>query len=151
MYLLPYVRATGAGGSAAPAVQQIWLFLERNGTHLLSVEGVAEGDVAAGTAAALEFAAVNELSVVGAGATLVADVVLLEIDPTDKDLASFYSWKEVAPGTTPPCELWRPFLWIRDDELGVNKQLEEIRLGPGAGHTAAALLTAVEQQQQTLS
>lgn len=125
------------------AVQRIWLLLERNGTHLLSL-GAEEA--AAAAAAALEFANLNELSVMGQP-QMAGDLVLLEIDPTDRDLASFYSWKEVSPGTTPPCELWRPFLWTLDDSWGVNKQLEEIRLGPAGSHTAFGVLAAVRNLQ----
>ncbi len=128
-YLVPILTSPSSGSGH---LQQIWMFLERNGTHLIELE--AEEGEAAAIQAAHEFCEVNELSQV-APPFCVDAFVFVPIDPADKDLRAFYSWDETPPGTNPPCEAWRPFLWLRvagsdeDDPWNVNGMLRSISLG----------------------
>lgn len=144
-YLVPILHAPLSSGSEH--LQQLWLFLERNGTHLLMVEGVEQADEAAAVAAANEFCEVNELTL-SAPPFCVDAYVFAPIDPTDKDLRSFYSWDETPAGTNPPCEAWRPFLWVRApgsseaDCWGVNSLLQSVNLGDQVSANAYSVLSA---------
>ncbi len=93
--------------------------------------------------AAAEFAEANEMTLCGEPVT-ADQYVFVRVDPMKTDLASFYSWKEVAPGTTPPKEAWRSFLWVQSvdnaDPWGVNRLLDEIPLAD-APHTAYKVLS----------
>ena len=140
MYILPVLLDPIPGSS----LQRIWLFLERNGSHLISLP-VAEGQEPA--AAAAEFLAVNELSqTAGTAPFCLGNILFVTIDPADKDLASFYSWAEVPPGTTPLKEAWRMFLWsaggpAAEDPWGVNRLLEGTSISD-QGDTVYSALTA---------
>lgn len=95
--------------------------------------------------AATEFAEANEMIL--CGEPVIADqYVFLRVDPMKTDLVSFYSWKEVSPGTTPPKEAWRSFLWVQStddsDPWGVNRLLDEIPLAD-APHTAYKVLSTL--------
>ena len=120
---------------ASPVLEQFWLFMERNGSHLITLEGSAsEGGDGTAIDAAREFCEANELSL-ASDPFCSGPFVFVPIDPTDKDLAAFYSWAETPPGTLPLREVWRPFLWVdlpsndTVDAWGVNKLLEMIRVG----------------------
>jgi hypothetical protein len=141
-YLVPILQVPSSGSEH---LQQVWMFLERNGTHLIQLD--AGEDEAAAIQAANEFCEVNELSQVGA--PFCADVfVFVPIDPADKDLRAFYSWDETPPGTNPPCEAWRPFLWLRvpdsdkDDPWDVNAMLRSICIGDRPSLHVYAVLQA---------
>ena len=113
------------------SIQQKWLFLERNGTHLIHLGG----------ADPMEFLAVNDM-VAASPPVVVGELVIVEIDTVKTDLSCFYTWKEAPPGSASK-EVWRPFLWT-DDSLGVNRCMTEVSLGP---HTALAVLTSIEARK----
>lgn len=123
MFLVPYILLP-----KSPGLHVIWLFLERNGTHLIEFSGNIP-----------EFLETNEL--VAISTRTVGDLTLVEIQP-NSDLASFYTWKETPPGTTPSREVWRSFLWAfsdtDEDPWGVNRQMESISMSQN--HTAYSIL-----------
>ncbi len=151
-YLVPILQPSPPPSSerstSVGAIQQFWLFLERNGSHLISLE-VEDETEAAAIQAAHDFCEVNELSQAG-DPFYVAPFLFVRVDPADKDLRAFYSWDETPPGTQPSCEAWRPFLWVRGggdgsadlDPWGVNGLLKEIRLGENPSLHAYAVLHA---------
>lgn len=116
-------------------LRQFWIFLERNGGHLLEIESPE---------AAETFLAENELSPGPGGVKQDPnhpDLIFVEIDSTDKDLAQFYTWREVVPGTIPSREVWRPFLWVvTETGWDVNRMLDEIPVGSSADHTVFKIL-----------
>lgn len=128
---------------ASAALEQFWVFMERNGTHLIALDGGSEGEDG-GIKAAREFCELNELST-AADPFCSGPFVFVPVDPADKDLAAFYSWAETPPGTVPLREVWRPFLWVHSasggaggaavsntmDPWGVNKLLEAIQIAEG--------------------
>ena len=123
MFLVPYLIRT-----LPNEIQQVWLFLERNGTHLMETESVE---------AAVAFATANGL---GAGATKQeGDLLFLQVSAAEPGLSEFYAWRDIVPGTLPLKEVWRPFLWSMNPELGVNAPLQEIKLAPG--HTVLSVLS----------
>ena len=137
-YLVPILRSP----HCTTTLQQYWLFLERNGTHLISLE--EGGTEAEAQDAARAFCEVNELTMKGEP-FCVGDFVFAPVDPADKDLRNFYSWSETPPGTAPPCEAWRSFLWVGTaaaDSWGVNKLLDKIQLEESPPATAYSVLTA---------
>ena len=101
-------------------IKQVWVFLERNGTHCISVGSVKE---------AHEFAAINDIQVTGA--PIIAEpFIYLPVNST-ADLSSFYLWHEVRLNEHPMKGVWRSFLWIvgaksEEDVWGTNKFLKEI-------------------------
>jgi hypothetical protein len=137
MFLLPYVKLP----NRAEGFQQVWLFLERNGTHLIEID---VADVSGGIQYATEFLELN-------GFTTVADIfydngiVFCPIDPACSALAECYTWKETPSGTTPVREVWRTFLWIsaadKPDPWGVNSAMSEISLSDT--HTAYSVLKRI--------
>jgi len=123
-----------------PTLAQAWLFLERNGTHLIEL------DAADPVAAAVSFLEENELEAAAtpfqAGGLVFAPVVV-----SDPELTNFYTWRETPAGTTPMREVWRPFLWVADasgaDIWGVNGMLKEIALSES--ESAYSVLEAYSQ------
>ena len=111
---------------------QAWLFLERNGTHLMELETPPTTTEEA-VAAARDFLETNELEA-AEKPFLIEDYLFVPVDTTDKDLVNFYTWRETPAGTTPMREVWRPFLWVEAadgrDCWGVNGFLKDISLGP---------------------
>lgn len=109
----------------SPGLQQIWLFLERNGSHLIEIDA---SDNAVDHAK--EFAELNSLALLDEP-HCIDDIVYCPIEPTKSDLNSCYSWKETAPGTEPK-EAWRTFLWAsaadNTDPWGVNRLMDGISL-----------------------
>lgn len=137
MYVVPILSVERVPG----AITQHWIFLERNGNHLIQLDTSEADAVQAATA----FAAFNEMAIVGEP-VVVGDLVFLHVDPACKDIHSFYTWREVAPGTIPGKELWRPFLWVTAggtaaDPLGVNKLLDSITLSEQK-HTVHTLISS---------
>jgi len=116
-------------------IRQVWMMLERNGTHLISLDATDATAVAEGEA----FAAVNDI-VLAATPRLVGDIVLVPVDMERTDFNLFYTWREVPPGTVPSKEVWRPFVWL-SDSLGVNSFLNETVIA-GQDHTVFSVLTA---------
>ncbi len=127
-------------------ITQYWLFLERNGNHLIELE---EGGWAQ---AAKSFAVSNDLPLKGEPLVCPKEgLIFLEMDPqATKILSSFYSWNEVAPGTHPLKEVWRPFLWVSSaaaaaaaaaDPWGVNAFLKEIQIADEANYTVHSVLS----------
>jgi len=127
MFIVPYLIKQRLG------MRQVWLFLERNGNHLIEIGGLEE---------AVDFAEENGLkgSPVKSG-----DLILLPV--TKEGLDNFYCWAEVAPGTIPAKELWRPFIWTSGNE-GVNQLLGAVQLGPN--HTALSVLKAILSQDTNI-
>ena len=103
-------------------LKQIWIFLERNGTHCISIDSL-EG--------AKAFAEENEFPL-EKEPIQIGDLIFLFIKPKCKELESFYTWGEVAPNQQPMREVWRPFLWVDAvaDLWGTNQYLNEIQLTP---------------------
>jgi hypothetical protein len=101
-------------------IMQIWMFLERNGTHAIEIDSL-EG--------ATSFAKENGFDVLGAP-VIRGDIVFLLIDPKCKELNSFYTWGEIAHNQMPMKEVWRPFLWVKaaEDLWGTNQYLNDIML-----------------------
>ena len=122
MFVVPFIKRPLPNGLA-----QVWILLERNGTHLIETESPQH---------ATAFAADNGLQ---CKMSVSGDLVLLASD-SSPDLAVFYSWNEVAPGTIPAKELWRPFLWTTDSE-GLNPFLDSVNLS--AKHTAHTVMKAI--------
>ena len=101
-------------------IVQIWMFLERNGTHAIEVENLA---------GALAFANENGFQILG-NPVVKDDIIFLLIDPKCKELSSFYTWAEIQHNQVPMKEVWRPFLWVNmaKDVWGTNQYLNEIML-----------------------
>jgi hypothetical protein len=124
MFLLPFIFSP----NKAPGLHQIWLFLERNGSHMIKFQGNTPEE---GIAHAKEFLSINGLE--GSKEPFCAnDVVFCPVSSTTPDLTNFYTWKETPVGTTPPREVWRSFLWAHaedaGDPWGVNRMMESISL-----------------------
>jgi hypothetical protein len=115
MYVLPYILSKSKGKG-----KLVWLFLERNGTHLME-QDASQVD---------QFLEENDL--IGGTRTESGGVLYIEINAATEGLANFYTWGEVQPGSIPAKEVWRSFLWLDESEelWGVNKQLEKIILSP---------------------
>lgn len=111
-------------------VKQIWILLDRNGTHLMSLDTGSS---------AQEFAEANGLALLGKPQE-IGEIVFLPIDMERTDFSAFYSWREVPPGTVPSKEVWRQFTWV-SELLDVNTLLNQIVLGEPA-HTAYSVLNA---------
>lgn len=136
MYILPILVLSKPNTN----LKQIWLFLERNGNHLIQLEATNETAlVAAG-----EFLKLNEMESIGEP-IIIGDIVFASIDPSSKELSSFYTWREVAPGTIPSKDVWRSFLWLSysdsSDPLGVNRLLDTISL-TDKGHNVYSVLSS---------
>ena len=135
MYLLPYIILP----ERMPGLQQIWLFLERNGTHLIDIDRETEDDA---KLFAQEFVELNEFKLSGE-LSVVDSIVFCPIDISTKSLADHYTWKETALGAVPPKELWRTFIWIsatdKTDPLNVNNLMGGISLSEKS-HTAYSVL-----------
>lgn len=125
MYCIP-IGVERVAASEGSELLQVWLFLERNGTHCITVETVDE---------ALAFAAENEFPLLSFAPVVAGQFVYLPIDLRETSaLATFYTWKELAPHEQPMREAWRPFLWNKStagDTWGTNTYLKEIDLAPG--------------------
>ena len=121
MFVIP-VLAVPVQKMVSVNIIQIWVFLERNGTHAIHVENVEE---------ALHFARENGFSLMTAP-VVNNNIIYLLVDPKCKELKSFYSWGEIQTNDMPMKEVWRPFLWVRDttDIWGTNQYLNDIKVGP---------------------
>ena len=104
-------------GKQSGDITMVWVFLERNGTHLIAVDGLAD---------AKEFLDQNGFKYTSL--TKNGDVFYAMIS-SETDLTQFYTWTEVQPGTIPTRELWRPFIWTSSSE-GTNEFLKTISLAP---------------------
>jgi len=131
MYIVPI-----AVHDRSPSAKQIWVLLERNGTHLISLDAAAADTP---VNAALEFAQSNEIALDGEPIQ-VGDLIFLRVNIHKTDFSAFYSWREVLPGTTPSKEVWRQFVWV-SDSLDINTLLNEIVIGEPA-HTVYSTLNA---------
>lgn len=135
MFILPFVQLP----QRAVGLQQIWLFLERNGTHLIEVDRATQEDA---TQYAKEFMELNGLSS-AAPPFFAENVVFCPVDPSAATLKDCYTWKETPSGTVPPREVWRTFLWVSSEEgqdpWGVNTLMSGIRLSDDS-HTAYSVL-----------
>jgi hypothetical protein len=136
MYVVPI-----ALHKMAADVKQIWVLLERNGTHLMSL------DLGGNTplTAAREFADTNGIALDGDPIHL-EDLVFLRVDTSRTDFSAFYTWREVLPGTVPWKEVWRQFTWV-SDSLDVNTFLNEIRIGEPE-HSVYSVLNAYLKTNQ---
>lgn len=123
-----------------PNLKQFWLFLERNGSHLIHLDATPE----TASQAAAEFLAFNEMTSIGEP-IVAGELIFVKIDPASKDIHSFYTWREVPAGTIPSKEVWRPFLWLstseNTDPLGVNRLLDTIHLAE-PGHSAFSVVSS---------
>lgn len=139
MFILPFLRLV----KNSSGLEQIWLFLERNGTHLIEIQNADEEGA---ISYAKEFAELNEL-VMKNEPFCVKDVVYCEIVADSKELAGFYTWKETPAGTTPPREVWRPFLWMENsDPWGVNRLMESLPLSE-ASHSVYSVLEEITKDR----
>lgn len=130
MYIVPIaLRPRGRD------IQQVWVLLERNGTHLMTVDTVGNSPVSA----AREFADANGL-VLSSEPVESGTLVFLPVDIDATDFSSFYTWREVLPGTVPSKEVWRQFVWA-SDSLDVNLLLNTILIGD-PDHTVYSVLNA---------
>ena len=135
MFIVPFicmpVRAQG--------LRQIWVFLERNGNHLIEIDTSTPEEA---IQHAKEFTELNGF-VLAEEPFCHENTVYCSISPNTPDLAHCYTWKETPPGTTPAREVWRPFLWAFSEEgvdpWGVNRLMESIGLSDH-GHTAYSVL-----------
>jgi hypothetical protein len=138
MYIVPIISISLKN----PGLSQYWLFLERNGTHLIPIEATEAADA---IAYAKDFYSAHALTQ-AAEPFCVGDLVFAPVDASTQDLASFYSWKEVAPGTTPPKEAWRTFMWFStpdmSDPWGVNRMMDTIAVADATKHTVFSVLSA---------
>ena len=125
MYIVPIAMR-----NRSSTVKQIWVLLDRNGTHLMSLDTGSS---------AQEFAEANGLALLGKPQE-IGEIVFLPIDMERTDFSAFYSWREVPPGTVPSKEVWRQFTWV-SELLDVNPLLNKIVLGEPA-HTAYSVLNA---------
>lgn len=136
MFIIPVLSVERNGTN----LKQFWLFLERNGSHLIHLDATPE----TASQAAAEFLAFNEMTADGLP-IVVGDLVFVKIDPASKDIHSFYTWREVPAGTIPSKEVWRPFLWLSTDEhsdpLGVNRLLDTIHLAE-PGHSVFSVVSS---------
>lgn len=136
MFLLPYVKLP----NRAEGIQQVWLFLERNGNHLIEIDPV---DVSGAVQHATEFLELNGF--VANDIFCEDGIVFCSIEPTCGTLAECYTWKETPSGTTPVREVWRTFIWIsspeKSDPWGVNSAMSEISLADT--HSAYSVLKRI--------
>ena len=134
MFIVPYI----AKPLICSNLKTIWLFLERNGNHLIDIGGTPTTAVQS----AKEFLELN-LLYCETEPYCIDNLIFAAINPTTSDLSTFYTWKETPPGTMPARELWRPFLWTtseaNQDSWGVNSQMESIPLS--GNDTAYSILT----------
>jgi len=100
MYILPYIKRE------LPFGPQIWLFLERNGTHLIEEDDAHSFAVENGLAHTPVFIERD-------------DIRYLEVKPDHPGLDQFYSWGDIVPGMIPAKEVWRPFLWLEGSQLDI--------------------------------
>jgi len=137
MYILPYIQIHKKSG-----VQQFWLFLERNGTHLIEIDTL---EPASAIEYATEFLETNEL-LAAAKPFCIGNIVYCPIDSTTPSLSNFYTWKETPSGTIPPREVWRAFIWMSSNESsdpwGVNHLMGSTLVSDTKdGHTVYSILT----------
>lgn len=116
-------------------MKQVWALLERNGTHLMTLDSTDGTPIDA----AREFAESNGLAL-SAEPIQEGSLIFLPVDRRRTDFSAFYSWREVPPGTTPPKEVWRQFVWV-SESLDVNILLDQIVLGEPE-HTVYSVLNA---------
>jgi hypothetical protein len=101
---------------------QIWVLLERNGTHSAFVESIES---------ALEWAKENDVPLQGEPISS-GPFLFLPVDGTSSTLDTFYTWNETSPDEQPLRTVWRPFVWVTDhsgnDIWGTNVQLSQINI-----------------------
>jgi len=118
MYIVPLI----VSHRTHTDLKQIWIFLERNGSHLIQTDSLQT---------AKEFLEINGMQSVGEP-VVHDDLIFVAIDPLSNELSSFYTWREVPVGTIPSKEVWRPFTWLssadKSDPFGVNQLLNTIPL-----------------------
>jgi hypothetical protein len=134
MYILPFIRLP----QRAPSFHQIWLFLERNGTHLIELD-VSENVVDQ----AKSFAEENGL-ILDTEPTVVSDIVYCSVK-SSPELGNFFTWQETPAGTTPPREVWRSFLWASlegTDPWNLNSLMESIQLSDS--HSVYSVLSGLD-------
>jgi hypothetical protein len=121
-------------------LKQIWIFLERNGSHLIQLDCSPQTAVEA----AKEFLTTNDMLLMGEP-IVSGELIFVQIDPSSKDLAAFYTWREVPLGTIPSKEVWRSFLWLsskdNEDPFGVNRLLDTISLSD-SNHSAFSVVSS---------
>jgi len=128
MYIVPI-----AIHDRSPTAKQVWILLERNGTHLMSIDVDTDTPVNA----AIEFAELNGIAPLSTPFQ-VGSAIFLPVDIHKTDFSAFYSWREVPPTTMPSKEVWRQFVWM-SDSLNVNTLLNDIIVAE-PGHTVYSVL-----------
>jgi len=129
MYIIPIIVKT-IKEESDHTIQQVWIFLERNGTHCISVGSLQEAN---------EFLKINEIPC--SKAPLISGPLIYAPVDSAADLSSFYVWSEVSLSQQPMKEVWRSFLWVRgsnsdEDIWGTNQFLKEISIaGSDSVHT----------------
>ena len=124
MFLLPFIHIP----NRAPGLHQVWLFLERNGSHMIDIQCNTPDE---GVHHAKEFLELNDLKG-DAPPFCINNIVFCPVNSDTPDLVNFYTWKETPVGTSPQKEVWRPFFWAHaedgSDPWGVNKMMESMLL-----------------------
>ena len=131
MYILPILRRTIPGRN----MENVWMFLERNGTNLIS------GNADTPIESAKEFMIENDIPLNGEP-YVRGNIVFAPVDVNSPKLALFYSWKETPPGTIPVKDAWRNFLWVPGNDIfNINTLLKETNISE-AGDTVYSVCTA---------
>ncbi len=139
MFIIPILECK----LRAPNIRQVWMLLERNGSHLIPIPKDVVGTTSV-NAYVEAFLTENEM-VSNGPHTQKGAYVFVPIDPERTELDQFWNWKEIAPGTLPVREAWRTFFWVIDeaaatpDSWGVNQFLQDILLAEPP-HTAHEVL-----------
>lgn len=138
IFLVPFIRIS----DKSPGLQQIWLFLERNGTNLIECDEHQHTTVEDAIQYAKEFATLNGLAL-DTEPYCLDNIIFCPVKKDSPELNNFYTWKETPVGTTPPREVWRAFLWAdtETDPWGVNRLMESISLSDS--HTAYTVLSMI--------
>jgi hypothetical protein len=117
MYLIPIFSRTMQTIEDI-SIKQVWMFLEKNGSQCIPVEGEEE---------ARSFASFNEIPLTGEP-IVSAPFIFLPVNSA-ADLSSFYLWGEISLNEIPMKEAWRSFIWVvqtGDDVWGTNVFLRDI-------------------------
>jgi len=119
MYIIPILVKT-VERTDETIMKQVWLFLERNGTHCISVASVKEAEA---------FLKTNDFPLAKPLVTL-GQFIYAPID-INADLSTFYTWGEIRLSEHPMKEAWRSFLWVvapnsNEDVWGTNVFLKDI-------------------------
>jgi len=138
VYIVPFIKEP-----VTATICKYWLLLERNGTHLIELPKGHKDSAEA----SVDFMSANEITMYGVPrVSKGGDLVFIEVSAADKELANFYTWKEVGgcagPSTGTLKEAWRMFLFASGgDPFGLNARLADITIG--GSNTVLSVLSSV--------